>query len=546
MSGRRARGQHSGFALLLVFLMAACIAIALYRELPRVAFEAQREKEQLLISRGEQYKRAIQVFVRKTNRYPATLDELESYQNQRFLRKRYVDPMTGKDKWRLIHVGPGGVLTDSINNKQKPGQGPPGAQDKKEANTFIYEATPLGATNPQDNQQSNPAKRRRASDSQNLPGMTSGAPGGTLNPDGTVQVGTAGVAQVPGVPGQAPYPGQPAYPGQQYPGQQYPGQQYPGAQPNQPYPGTQGYPAPQGYPGSQAYPGMQARSGMPSIPGTQVNPGMQGYPGQMGTPQTGMQGYPGMGMNAQAGAAYPYSNQPAMQGAPAGFPGAGAQTGQNQAVQLIQQILTSPRPGGMPGTQPGMGGMQIGGGIAGVASTDEEESIIVYNEKQKYNEWEFIYDLTKDRTLAGGGRPGTGTVGTPASQMGQIPGQQPGAQPGAFGQSSFGQSSFGQSGFGQSGFGQSSFGKSGSPQPAFGQSGFGQSQPQPQQQQPPVPPPQNYYPPGYGQQPQMPPTQVPPQAPPGQLQPVPIPPDQAPNATPGQPQNPPPQTTPKP
>ena len=119
---RRAKaGPESGYAMLLVFLMAAMIAIALYNEMPRVAFEAQRAKEQLLIERGEQYKRAIQLFVRKMSRYPATIEELESTNNIRFLRKRYVDPMTGKDKWRLIHIN-GGVLTDSIVQKNSPGQ----------------------------------------------------------------------------------------------------------------------------------------------------------------------------------------------------------------------------------------------------------------------------------------------------------------------------------------------------------------------------------------------------------------------------------------
>ena len=62
MRGRRK--NESGFALLLVFLMAAILAISLYMEIPRVAFETQRQKEQLLVERGEQYKRAIQLFVR--------------------------------------------------------------------------------------------------------------------------------------------------------------------------------------------------------------------------------------------------------------------------------------------------------------------------------------------------------------------------------------------------------------------------------------------------------------------------------------------------
>ncbi len=52
----------------------------------------------------------------------------------------------------------------------------------------------------------------------------------------------------------------------------------------------------------------------------------------------------------------------------------------------------------------------IGGGIAGVASKYEADSIKIYNERQKYNEWEFIYDYTKDkrRMAAGGAQMGAG------------------------------------------------------------------------------------------------------------------------------------------
>ena len=51
---RRSEAQ-GGYALLMVFLMAAIVALMLYQQLPRVAFETEREKEQLLIDRGEQY-----------------------------------------------------------------------------------------------------------------------------------------------------------------------------------------------------------------------------------------------------------------------------------------------------------------------------------------------------------------------------------------------------------------------------------------------------------------------------------------------------------
>ena len=116
------RQPQSGYALLFILMMAATIAIMLYMQLPRVAFEAQRDREQLLIDRGEQYKRAIQLYVRKFNRFPADMQALENTQNIRFLRKQYVDPMTGKSEWRLIHVGPNGALIDSKvsgNNQQQ-------------------------------------------------------------------------------------------------------------------------------------------------------------------------------------------------------------------------------------------------------------------------------------------------------------------------------------------------------------------------------------------------------------------------------------------
>ena len=49
----------------------------------------------------------------------------------------------------------------------------------------------------------------------------------------------------------------------------------------------------------------------------------------------------------------------------------------------------------------GAPGLQIGGGIAGFASKYEAPSIKVYNERQKYNEWEFVYDMKKDKRLLG-------------------------------------------------------------------------------------------------------------------------------------------------
>ena len=91
------RRQESGFALLVIFLIAAAMAFTMYQELPRAAFESARDKEQVLMDRGNQYKRAIQVFYAVNKRYPAEIKDLENTGNKRFLRRRYVDPMTGQD-----------------------------------------------------------------------------------------------------------------------------------------------------------------------------------------------------------------------------------------------------------------------------------------------------------------------------------------------------------------------------------------------------------------------------------------------------------------
>ncbi len=118
---RRRNGRQRGSALLIVFLFAAIVAIALYSEMPVAAFEARRQKEQLLIDRGNEYKHAVKLYYRKVGGYPSSLDQLENTNRMRFLRHRYKDPFTGKDDWRLLHMGPGNMLLDSKVNPLKTG-----------------------------------------------------------------------------------------------------------------------------------------------------------------------------------------------------------------------------------------------------------------------------------------------------------------------------------------------------------------------------------------------------------------------------------------
>src|SRR5262249_31772918 len=118
------------------------------------------------------------------------------------------------------------------------------------------------------------------------------------------------------------------------------------------------------------------------------------------------------GIGVQSGA-----SPNAIPGSPAGGLPPGFQTQPNAppaaAANLINQILTSPRPGGLnglgqPGADPTQGGQSaagfgnnavstltgngataaagqvIGGGFAGVASKDEREGIKIYRERTSY------------------------------------------------------------------------------------------------------------------------------------------------------------------
>lgn len=479
MAPRRPRPEQ-GFALLVVFLMASVIAITLYMELPRVAMQAQRDKEEMLIDRGEQYKRAIQLFVNKAKRYPGDIKELESFQNQRFLRKRYIDPMTGKDEWRLIHIQ-AGVLTDSKLSKPT---GPGGKEEPKGPNGFVGELAGLGGVqNPTQGGATSARDRRRASDGTNATMPGTGLPGGDLSgnsvgPPIPGQAQDNAQSQQPGNPqgqlsGQitGPLPGQlNGQPGMTIPGQQN-GQGVPGQQgstgqpglsgqqmyPGQQFPGQQNLAGQQGFPGQTSLPGQQGVPGMPGMPATRTNtvptnansgnsfvggggslvgggyslggpttpvqPANNGQPGYPGQP---LPGQPGPPVNSQVGGVSPYSTQPGANGMPVGFPQPGQATGApgNAAADMIRNILTTPRPGGMP---QGMAGAQtLGGGIAGVASNGEGEGVKVYNDRTLYQEWEFVFDPQKQKQIPNPNVQGAG--GTPADRMNQ--GTQPGTQPG--------------------------------------------------------------------------------------------------------------------
>jgi type II secretory pathway pseudopilin PulG len=92
--------------LIAVIVMVALVLIALSVAAPVVARDLRRDKEVESEHRAQQYVRAIRLYTKKgKGPYPASLETLEKSNNVRYLRKQYIDPLTGKADWRIIHVG---------------------------------------------------------------------------------------------------------------------------------------------------------------------------------------------------------------------------------------------------------------------------------------------------------------------------------------------------------------------------------------------------------------------------------------------------------
>ena len=106
---------EDGYLLLGLVVVCFLIALALGVAAPRVAKQLERDREVESEHRAQEYVRAIQLFYRKNNRYPTSVDEMlgksqggmslgGTSTNVHYLRQQYKDPITGGD-YKLIHFG---------------------------------------------------------------------------------------------------------------------------------------------------------------------------------------------------------------------------------------------------------------------------------------------------------------------------------------------------------------------------------------------------------------------------------------------------------
>ena len=103
-------GLEGGYAMAALLVALAVMAVLMSVALPVWRHDAQREKEEELVFRGQQYVRAIRLFQTRNQTLPTSFDALVQ---GHFLRKKYKDPITNDD---FLPIPVGGAI---------PGQGGP-------------------------------------------------------------------------------------------------------------------------------------------------------------------------------------------------------------------------------------------------------------------------------------------------------------------------------------------------------------------------------------------------------------------------------------
>lgn len=101
----RKKVSEQGYLLLAVIFMLFLLILSLSIAMPKIREDIQRDRDLETMERGKQYVRAIQLYYRKFQTYPPNVDALVKTNEIRFLRKRYIDPTTGKDDWKPVQLG---------------------------------------------------------------------------------------------------------------------------------------------------------------------------------------------------------------------------------------------------------------------------------------------------------------------------------------------------------------------------------------------------------------------------------------------------------
>ncbi len=101
----RTRGGEQGYAMAALLIGLSIMAIMMTVVMPVWKQQVRREKEEELVFRGKQYVHAIGLYQKKVaNTFPPNIDLLVE---QRFLRKKFKDPITNDD---FVPIPVGGAI----------------------------------------------------------------------------------------------------------------------------------------------------------------------------------------------------------------------------------------------------------------------------------------------------------------------------------------------------------------------------------------------------------------------------------------------------
>jgi type II secretory pathway pseudopilin PulG len=121
-------GKQQGFTYL-ALLITVAVGGAVLAAVGELASHAQaREKEAELLFAGHQYRLAIAAYYERApggaKRYPQKLEDLLEDKRhptiQRYLRRLYPDPITGKSDWGLVEGPGGGIMGVHSLSEAKP------------------------------------------------------------------------------------------------------------------------------------------------------------------------------------------------------------------------------------------------------------------------------------------------------------------------------------------------------------------------------------------------------------------------------------------
>ena len=136
----RRPANECGYAMAALLVAIGIMSLMLSVAMPSWRHAMQREKEAELVFRGEQYARAVGLFQRKfAGAFPPDIDVLV---DQKFLRRKYRDPMTDEGEFLILY-----------QTTQTPGADPgaqtaPGSMGQAREPTSVFGRAAAGGTQP--------------------------------------------------------------------------------------------------------------------------------------------------------------------------------------------------------------------------------------------------------------------------------------------------------------------------------------------------------------------------------------------------------------